>query len=61
VDNASTVMGEQHEAEEHAAGHSRNGEEVHRDERPHVIGQERAPGLARRAVSTTEESRHPPR
>jgi hypothetical protein len=56
MDDAPVVMREQYEDEEHAARHGRDREELHSDQRRHVIGQERAPGLARRVVSPTEES-----
>ncbi len=57
VDDPSALVGKQHEDEEDAASDSRDREEVHRDERWRVIGEERAPGLARWPLSTTEESR----
>ena len=45
VDDASTVMGQQYEDEEHTSGQGWHGEKVQRDEGCHVIRQEGAPGL----------------
>src|SRR5262249_24115318 len=56
--DAPAMVREQYEDEEHAARDGRDREEVHRDQRGHVVGEEGAPGLARWVVSPTEESRN---
>ncbi len=48
VEDAPPVVGEYNEDEQDAQARGGNGEEVHGDEVPDVIGQERAPRLGRR-------------
>jgi hypothetical protein len=45
VDDPATMMGKQHEHEQHVARERRHREEIHRDQRRHVIRQEGPPGL----------------
>ncbi len=47
VEDAPPVVGEYNEDEQDAQARGGNGEEVHGDEVPDVIGQERSPGLRR--------------
>jgi len=46
VEDASAVVREDHEDEQHLEQHRGHGEEVHRDERPHVVGEKRPPSLS---------------
>jgi hypothetical protein len=55
VHDPATLVGEQHEHEQHAAGEGRHGEEVHRHQSGHVIGQKRSPGLRRWAMPSPQE------
>ena len=45
MNDASTMMGQQHEHEHHASREGRYGEEVQRHQRRHMIREEGAPGL----------------
>jgi len=45
MDDSPTVVGDQYEHEQHAAGERRHGEEVQGDEGRQVIRYEGAPGL----------------
>jgi hypothetical protein len=58
VDNASTMMGQQHEDEKDASGQGRHREEVHRHQGRQVIRQERAPGLRWALLTSPQQSRN---
>ena len=57
VEDASAMVGEHDEDEEHAQLHGRNSEEIDGDQVPDVAGQERAPRLGRWSVALRHQSR----
>jgi len=56
VDNASAMVGEHNEDEEHPQADSGDGEEIDEDQVPHVISKECAPRLRRRSAPFRADS-----